>query len=142
MCRALHDVPNVPDILRDECTRHAHAQSISAHGAVLLQHSMVLHTHACDSRCACCCAIELLLSKEQQTLLIKAHRCFMRVMRLLSCCTLCLFEACLRTGRWLSCFGRRAKSREAQILERLKVLDDIVSDSGKHSMGCEAVEQA
>lgn len=38
--------------------------------------------------------------------------------------------ACLRTGRWLSCFGRRVKSREAQILERLKVLDDIVSDSG------------
>lgn len=36
---------------------------------------------------------------------------------------------CLRTGRWLSCFGRRGKSREAQILERLKVLDDIVSDS-------------
>jgi hypothetical protein len=39
--------------------------------------------------------------------------------------------ACLRTGRWLSCFGRGAKSREAQVLERLKVLDDIVSDSGK-----------
>lgn len=38
--------------------------------------------------------------------------------------------ACLRTGRWLSCFGRGMKSREAQILEKLKVLDDIVSDSG------------
>jgi hypothetical protein len=38
--------------------------------------------------------------------------------------------ACLRTGRWLSCFGQRGKTREAQILERLKVLDDIVSDSG------------
>jgi hypothetical protein len=38
--------------------------------------------------------------------------------------------ACIRTGRWLSCFGKRAKSREAQILEKMKVLDDIVSDSG------------
>jgi hypothetical protein len=38
--------------------------------------------------------------------------------------------ACIRTGRWLSCFGKRAKSRKAQILEKMKVLDDIVSDSG------------
>jgi hypothetical protein len=38
--------------------------------------------------------------------------------------------ACLRNGRWLSCFGKRATSREAQILDKLKVLDDIVSDSG------------
>lgn len=44
--------------------------------------------------------------------------------------------ACLRTGQWLSCFGRRSKSREAQILERLKVLDDIVSDSGTHGGSC------
>eukprot|EP00879_Flechtneria_rotunda_P004542 GHRR01004797.1.p1 GENE.GHRR01004797.1~~GHRR01004797.1.p1 ORF type:complete len:1031 (+),score=332.52 GHRR01004797.1:561-3653(+) len=36
---------------------------------------------------------------------------------------------CLRTGRWLSCFGRRGKTREAQIAEKMKVLDDIVSDS-------------
>lgn len=41
-----------------------------------------------------------------------------------------MYPACLRTGRWLSCFGKRAKSREAQILERMKVLDDIVSDAG------------
>jgi len=39
--------------------------------------------------------------------------------------------ACLRTGRWLSCFGRRSlKTHEQQMLEKMKVLDDIVSDSG------------
>ncbi|KIZ04574.1 Chloride channel protein CLC-a [Monoraphidium neglectum] len=39
---------------------------------------------------------------------------------------------CLRTGRWLSCFGRRRlKSHEQQMLEKMKVLDDIVSDSGE-----------
>ena len=39
--------------------------------------------------------------------------------------------ACIRTGRWLSCFGRRRlKGRDRQMLERMKVLDDIVSDSG------------
>lgn len=37
---------------------------------------------------------------------------------------------CLRTGRWLSCFGRRKlKGREREILERLKILDDVVSDA-------------
>ncbi|GBF97646.1 H(+) Cl(-) exchange transporter [Raphidocelis subcapitata] len=37
---------------------------------------------------------------------------------------------CLRTGRWLSCFGRRRlKSHEQQMLEKMKVLDDIVSDA-------------
>jgi hypothetical protein len=50
-------------------------------------------------------------------------------------CTCCP-TACLRTGRWLSCFGRRNKSREAQILERLKVLDDIVSDGGTRCATC------
>lgn len=39
--------------------------------------------------------------------------------------------ACLRTGQWLSCFGRRRlKTHEQQMLEKMKVLDDIVSDAG------------
>lgn len=37
----------------------------------------------------------------------------------------------MRTGQWLSCFGRRRlKTHEQQMLEKMKVLDDIVSDSG------------
>jgi hypothetical protein len=55
-------------------------------------------------------------------------------------CTCCP-TACLRTGRWLSCFGRRNKSREAQILERLKVLDDIVSDGGMQCSVFQSNEQ-
>ena len=34
------------------------------------------------------------------------------------------------TGQWLRWFGRKARTREAQFLEKLKVLDDLVSDSG------------
>jgi chloride channel 7 len=46
---------------------------------------------------------------------------------------------CLRTGRWLSCFGRRPlRPREQRLLERMRVLDDIVSDSGAFwGGGCE-----
>jgi hypothetical protein len=40
--------------------------------------------------------------------------------------------ACLRTGKWLGCFGRRPlNTHEQQMLEKMKVLDDIVSDSGR-----------
>lgn len=42
-----------------------------------------------------------------------------------------LIADCIRTGQFLSCFGRRLKGREAQILDKLKVLDDIVSDVGE-----------
>ena len=36
----------------------------------------------------------------------------------------------MRTGTWMGCFGRRLQSEEAKLREKLKVLDDIVSDTG------------
>ncbi|KAF6253336.1 chloride channel [Scenedesmus sp. NREL 46B-D3] len=69
-----------------------------------------------------CCSVSAGLPMGPEGPMVHIGACLASVITYAEC-------TCIRTGRWLSCFGKRAKSREAQIMEKMKVLDDIVSDS-------------
>ncbi|WIA21477.1 hypothetical protein OEZ85_000682 [Tetradesmus obliquus] len=69
-----------------------------------------------------CCSVSAGLPMGPEGPMVHIGACLASVITYAEC-------TCIRSGRWLSCFGKRAKSREAQILEKMKVLDDIVSDS-------------